>query len=47
VKNCVRGAQHAPSSNGTISGIKPAKIVKQLNSTWVQLSDNISKINAN
>ena len=42
VKSSVRGAQHPPSSNGTINGPKAAKFVKQLNSTWVQLSDNMS-----
>ena len=38
LKISVRGAQHPPSSNGTISGINADNFFKHLQSTWVHLS---------
>ena len=42
----VSGAQHPPSSNGTINGPKAAKIGKQIDSAWVQFSYNVTKVDA-
>ena len=47
MKITARGAQHPPSSYGTIVGTSAARIGKHLNSTWVQLSDKFTEINVN